>query len=229
MKAIEKVLAATDFSADADRAVARAARVAAEQGASLTLLHVVSRRALEAAAGLHGVPADFEARLVRDATDHLARLSLALPPTKKVLTSVKVGAPRKEIFEAANAADLLVLGVRGTNPVRDLLLGTTAERMVSKANLPILIVKRPSMDTYRRVLAPVDLSEQSATVLAAAARIAPSGKINAANAFVVPDGEVRVNILGAVPDGESSMSSLPTILTAAQCRAGRALIDWSAE
>ncbi|MET0987191.1 MAG: helix-turn-helix transcriptional regulator, partial [Steroidobacteraceae bacterium] len=44
-----------------------------------------------------------------------------------------------------------------------------------------------------------------------------------------PDGEVRVNILGAVPDGESSMSSLPTILTAAQCRAGRALIDWSAE
>ena len=41
---------------------------------------------------------------------------------------------------AAAGRDLVVVGARGQHPVRDLALGTTAERMVRRSPAPVLVV-----------------------------------------------------------------------------------------
>jgi nucleotide-binding universal stress UspA family protein len=55
---------------------------------------------------------------------------------------VDSGRPHEAILRAAEGAgaDLLVLGRRGLNPVRRVLLGSTSERVASHANCPVLIV-----------------------------------------------------------------------------------------
>lgn len=199
MNSIARIIAATDFSADADRAASRAARIAAEQGAALELVHVVSQRELDAARGLAGLDARIEASIVQDAEQRLAALARRQQGGARISTSVKVGDPRTTLLEASETADLLVLGARGAHPLRDLLLGTTAERLLSRAPTPLLVVKRPDEDTYRRVLAPVDLSAASSAVLAAAARIAASATITVAHAFRVPF-ERQLSLAGASED-----------------------------
>lgn len=81
---------------------------------------------------------------------------------------------------------MLVLGARGMNPVRDAILGTTAERLLRKCAKPVLIVKRMSQAAYRHVLVPVDFSPYSAGALAMAALIAPRAAITLVHAFEVP-------------------------------------------
>jgi nucleotide-binding universal stress UspA family protein len=196
VKPVARIIAATDFSADADRAASRASRIAVEQGASLELVHVVNRRELDAAGRLDGLDAAFEARLLQNAEDRLAALAQRLEGGDRIQTSVKVGDPRTTLQEAAEAADLLVLGARGAHPLRDMLLGTTAERLVSRAPTPLLVVKGPDEDAYRRVLAAVDLSPASMAVVEAAARIAAQATVTVAHAFCVPF-ERHLHLAGA--------------------------------
>ena len=200
MSHIQKILVATDFSADADRAVARAARLAEEHRASLEILHVVDRPALVETQTLEGVPRDFRRGVVADARARLGQLRDLSPGAPAIQLSVRIGAPRAEILKASAPVDLLVLGVRGANTIRDLLLGTTAERILNKARTPILIVRCLSSDSYQRVLAPVDFSAYSQKALELATRVAATAIVTAVHAYIVPfEGYLR---LGGSPDAQ---------------------------
>jgi nucleotide-binding universal stress UspA family protein len=189
----EEVLVATDFSADADRAVQRAGRIAEEQGAKLRILHVLSRQALEHARDLPGLPPRLKHRIEQGAQERLERFKTLIPASVMVETIVRFGTPKAEILRASATADVLVLGARGANPLRSLLLGTTAERILSKASTPILIVKLACTDTYRRVLVPVDFSEHSKRALSVALEIAPAATFTVVHAFHVPfEGHLRL-------------------------------------
>lgn len=188
MNKIGSLLAATDFSDDGRNAVNRAAMLATEQQARLTLLHVMSGPGLVSLRELFRVPAEAEATLVADAQSTLDKMTLevaektGLAPTSRV----RVGRVQDEILSLSDQTDMLVLGARGMNPVRDAILGTTAERLLRKCAKPILIVKRPPQETYRRVLVPIDFSPYSAGALRMAARIAPRADIRVVHAFEVP-------------------------------------------
>jgi nucleotide-binding universal stress UspA family protein len=91
-----------------------------------------------------------------------------------------------EILTVAEQVDLLVIGARGMNPIRDLIFGSTAERLLGKCMQPALVVKRAPQTPYRRVLVPVDFSPYSASALRAAMRIAPQSQIYVCHAFDVP-------------------------------------------
>ena len=47
-----------------------------------------------------------------------------------------------EILAAAASSDLVVLGPRGVNPLRDFFLGSTAERMARMIECPMLVAKQ---------------------------------------------------------------------------------------
>lgn len=68
--------------------------------------------------------------------------ALALP-AERVLTEVLVGTPAEELCRLARAEsfDLLVLGNRGLNPVKEFLLGSVSDRCLHLAPCPVLIVK----------------------------------------------------------------------------------------
>lgn len=202
MNAIHRILAATDFSDDARAAAARAAQLAAVFGARLELMHVLNSPWLATLKDIFQRDDDDEARLQAQAVQELGELATALSREQdvRIESAVRVGVVRDVIREAASRADLLVLGPRGLNPIRDLIVGSTAERLLNAVPCPILVVKRPPLTPYRRVLVAVDFSSYSAPALVAARQIAPDADLHVCHAFNVPY-EGKLWIAG-VEDGE---------------------------
>ena len=196
------VIAATDFSDQARYAVERAALVAKENGAHLSLLHVISRSALDDLRKLFQTPTDVEAKLIEDAGRMLKQVAIDINLKTGVMgsTDVKTGHVQAEILAATESADLLVLGAHGRDSLHDLILGTTAERLLSTCKRPLLVVKRPSKTRYERVLVPVDFSSYSASALTMANLIAPNAHITIVHAFRVPF-EGRLRTVGASEAG----------------------------
>ncbi|KZE35173.1 nucleotide-binding universal stress UspA family protein [Crenobacter luteus] len=204
MTAIRHLLAATDLSAPARHAAQRAALLARERGATLELLHIASTAPLDKLRRLVGeLPGGVEDRVLDALRHDVLLLAEELHVRYGVAAGVRIanGAIPQEIHEAARktGTDLVVLGARGASFMRHLLLGSTAERMVRKIRHPMLVVKQPPHDAYRRVLVPVDFSASSLPALRLARAVAPAAHIVLLHAFDVPfEGKLR---LAGVDDG----------------------------
>jgi len=105
-----------------------------------------------------------------------------------------VGGVLGEIVGHAEAidADLLVMGARGAGFMRELLIGSTTERVLRKSVRPMLVVKQIAHEPYRRVLVPVDFSARALEALEFARRVAPQAEFVLLHAFEVPfEGKLR--------------------------------------
>ena len=195
MSAISPVLAAVDFSDDSRRAARRAALVASEQGARLELLHVVSSASAATLRDMLRRHAGAQARVtegIRAMLDELAADAVGSLGTRAT-ARVEQGEVLPAILAAAKRAALLVVGAHGWNPLRDLILGSTAERLLGRCRLPVLVVRRPPRGPYRRVVAAMDFSRHSLSALAMAMRIAPEADIVLVHAFGIPfEGKLRI-------------------------------------
>ncbi|TFZ06160.1 universal stress protein [Ramlibacter henchirensis] len=67
---------------------------------------------------------------------------------------------------------LLVLATPNGNPLGEWLMGSPAERLIRLVRAPVLVVKQPARDSYRRVFAPVDLLACSDHLVAQGAALA---------------------------------------------------------
>jgi nucleotide-binding universal stress UspA family protein len=187
---IDRILAATDLSAPSRHAVDRAFALAAA-GAQLTLLHVVNQRSLDDLQAMLGERASGVARHIEDAArESLAEIAGDQVRNRGVAASLRVveGAVLATLCAEADAldADLLLLGARGEGFLRHLLLGSTASRLLRKTTRPVLLVKQPMHEPYRRVLVPVDFSPRSRIAIELARAVAPEARIVLLNAFEVP-------------------------------------------
>jgi nucleotide-binding universal stress UspA family protein len=88
----------------------------------------------------------------------------------------------------------LVVGAHGKSSARDVVFGTTAERLVERAMCPILVVKSTGRKRYERVLVSVDLGPASAPALAAAETLCPSATVLALHVF---EALFEMKLLGA--------------------------------
>lgn len=201
MKTLTSILAATDFSEHSRAAVERAAHLAKEQAATLRLLHVISSSSLDDLRNWMRGSAAVERSVLEEARASLHDTATMLTQTTGVTAAEEVatGQVIATIRTAAEEADLLVLGARGTNPLRDLVLGTTAERLLRTCRRPALVVKRAPKGIYGRVIVPVDFSSYSAPALVLAGLVAPHAHISVLHAFRVPF-EARLHIAGAADD-----------------------------
>ena len=185
------LLAATDFSAPARHALERAALLAqAHSNAHLTLAHIVSGSALDSLRRmLPGDAATLEAQLLAQAESKLHALATNLAAhhgcrTDTVLAQGSALAALVELTETRQT-DLLVMGVRGAHFMRELLLGSTTERVLRKSRRPLLAVKQRPHSPYRRILAPVDFSAHAAAAVTAAHAWLPDADIVLLHAFEV--------------------------------------------
>jgi nucleotide-binding universal stress UspA family protein len=188
MQPITPIVAATDFSAAAGRAVRRAALIAQQLGAEMHLLHVV--HPLELYPGPDPA-ADFRLNheqafqaAGKKRLDTLAaslRKDFAIP----VLTATRIGRAHTEIvgYAAAKAAGLVVAGARGENTLLDLLIGSTASRLLRLATCPVLIVKNAEVKPYQSAIAAVDFSPGSIHALELARAVASGARIEVLHVY----------------------------------------------
>ncbi len=191
MTHLQRVLATTDLSAPARHAAERAALVARDAGAALSLVHVISDPMLARLRGLLDEPGDdVESRLREKIDRDIARLAEHLTQAYGVTARADVvtDAVIAGILghAAACRADLLVLGALGTSFMRHVMLGSTAERLVRRSDRPLLVVKQPPHERYRRVLVAVDFSPSSLAALSLARAVAPRADVVLLHAYDVP-------------------------------------------
>lgn len=191
MAPLHRLVAATDLSAPARHAVERAASVALATGAQLDLVHVATPAPIERLRRLAGqIPSDLEKLMLdtpRNAMHELAE-TLAQRHGVKAQVHVASGSLLTELHHYTEAilADLVVLGARGASFMRHMLLGSTADRMVSKTTRPVLVVKQAPHEPYKTVLVPVDFSAHSLRSIRLAQAVAPGATVVLLHAYDVP-------------------------------------------
>jgi nucleotide-binding universal stress UspA family protein len=173
MRKLSRLCIATNFSPESDHALTAGAALARSSGAHVDLVHVIHRPPLYERVLLKEQP--LVADLERQATEHLARVAAASPLAGLPVTChARVGTPFAELlsFSREQGHDLLVIGARKRGQLADLLLGSTAERVLRKASAPVLIAKTPLAATPACILAPTDFSDASRPALDEAVALA---------------------------------------------------------
>lgn len=197
MTRLHTILAATDLSAAARLACERAVRLASACDARLELQHVVNTGALDSLRLLFASqPDDLQQRLLDEAREELRSLLAELHDGLGGSANLHLGIGNvvNEITRQADAldADLLVLGAHGSSLVRDLIVGSTTERVLRRTGRPLLVVRRPAPRGYRQVLIPVDFSARSLKAIEVARRLAPKAALVLLHTFDVPfEGRLR--------------------------------------
>ena len=144
------ILVPSDFSAVADNAVNHANRVAETTGATITILHVVSK--------------DAKSEMAQKKLDlYIDRMQKEYPEAS-FKSSIRVGNIFDDIGDAAKEmnASLIVMGTHGMKGMQ-FLVGSNALRVVSNSETPIIIVQeRPArFDDYNDIVVPLDLSKET--------------------------------------------------------------------
>lgn len=187
---IRSIVAATDLSAPARRAVDRAASLAQAARASLTLVHAVNASMLAELRRWLDTGGDVERSILDELRARLQDLATEIAGRHHIKVDERAvsGRPVDEIAKLADEreADLVVTGTLGAGLFRYHLVGSTAERVVKKSARPVLMVRQSPHDAYRRVLVPVDFSRWSAPSLEIATTVAPNAHFVLMHCVEVP-------------------------------------------
>lgn len=171
MFSIRQILCPTDFSDTALHGLEHAIAIAAWYESRVTILHVhhwISPTSIRP-------PDADQQRLVEQ-----LRIWAAPAAASGMLADLEVvqGNPAAMILDRASSlpADLIVMGTHGRAGFDRLLLGSVTEKVLRKANSPVLTVPPPSVSTsklpFKRLLCPVDFSAPSLSALRFALSIA---------------------------------------------------------
>lgn len=170
------ILAATDLSHRADRAVARAFRMAAGLDAKLCVATVLDG----------DLPERLTAQLLDEAKALLVDFCKAQPGADQVDWHARadLGDIATDLHAVADeiGADLIVFGLHRQRMFLDGFRETTLEHLVRVARRPVLLVREPADHDYARAVAAVDASPASTAALRAARRFLPDAKIHSFHA-----------------------------------------------
>jgi nucleotide-binding universal stress UspA family protein len=163
------LLVPLDLTPASDRILARVALLPLAPRARVTLLHVVPS----------SLPPHAQRQAKRDAKKALAEEALhlgsSLPREVSIVPIVSVGAAASEIAarSAETNAEMIVMGRTGGRSLRDTLLGSTAERILRRTQLPVLVVRRPARTAYHRPAVALDFDEAAGAALAQFLEVVP--------------------------------------------------------
>ncbi len=148
MATLGNILYPTDFSELSAEAGRYAVLLAETFGARLHLLHVVDQAyQYWAGMGTETLPAGPTAEeLTRTAKQQMKEfVEKYIPDTLETSTEITSGRPFVEIIRVARErrSDLIVIGTHGRGALKQMLLGSVAEKVVRKAPCPVLTVREP--------------------------------------------------------------------------------------
>ena len=170
---IRRILCPVDFSDHSRRALDHAIAIARWYEATVTVLRVFSPAPV---ATFGPGPVVLEPIVLTSVDrDQLLADTKAFAETESapgitIEALVREGNAAEEILEQATSmkADLLVIGTHGRSGFERLVLGSVTEKVLRKANCPVMTVPKRLPDAvpagpvlYKRILCPVDFSDSS--------------------------------------------------------------------
>ena len=172
MKTFHRVIAAVDFTKHCRIALREAVHRAVEDHSEVVAVHVMDEFLMEElkraqATDRVTIRKEWEEKLIRFVEEEGFR---GLP---KISVEVRVGYPFRELVEVCRVrqADLLVMGSKGSRsePNR---LGVIAAKCIRQAPVDVLVVREDARGPFKRAVACVDFSENSAKAVQCALHIA---------------------------------------------------------
>ncbi len=158
-----KILLATDLTSKSDRALDRAVLLARQWNAHLVVVH-----ALKPDSGSVLDPRAPDVPSWRQAPDRSVAVERRIRrdlrgENDKLSVIVEEGEPVKVVLEAIEreGCDLVVLGTAGEATLGRVLLGNTADHLVRRAPVSVLIVKNRPDGPYRHILVGTDFTPES--------------------------------------------------------------------
>jgi nucleotide-binding universal stress UspA family protein len=193
------LVVAIDFTPVSDRVLRRVSLLPLVDDARVTLLHVVPGR----------LPAAEQRAAARDAHRAIAEegrhLQKWLSGNVRVESLVKVGGAAEEIGACATPAkaDLIVMGRGGQRALREAFLGSTAERVIRKTRLPVVVVGRSPRSAYSRPVLALDIDRAAHEVVRIMLLLLPPPRprVEVIHAFRVP----YLNLIDGSRSGEETL------------------------
>jgi nucleotide-binding universal stress UspA family protein len=142
MITIKSILCPMDFSDASKNAYRYACEFARSMGSGVVLLNIIEPRPIAADMSLNYIPLEEDlAAAARE--DFIPLISEAQAKGIDVSADVMIGMPAEVILQQAVDLDvsLLIMGSHGKTGLSRLLMGSVAEAVVRKAQVPVLIVK----------------------------------------------------------------------------------------
>lgn len=180
---INKIIVATDFSEQADLALAHAMSMARHSGASLSIMHALGLSNLDEndPNEIEITPA-FQARV--DELQQKARAHLESLRERHLGQGVEMShvfvdkMPEHGITMVAEEtnADLIVVGSHGRNRISAFFLGSVSRRVVKKAKCDVMVARGAAPKSgYKNILVPTDFSEHSFRAIERAGQLVEKG------------------------------------------------------
>lgn len=162
---MRSLVVATDFSTRSDRAIRRGILLAKASDADLTLVHAVDDDQPQHLIELETAEAK---RLLEAQTGTLRKVD-GIDASYRVV----LGDPFTSIADVAKeyASDLLIVGPHRRQILKDMFVGTTAERITRTSLVPVIMANAVPASPYRHILVAVDMSENSAAAVSLAAQM----------------------------------------------------------
>jgi nucleotide-binding universal stress UspA family protein len=181
------ILLATDLSARCDRALDRAALLAAEWQARLVIVHALEEDAIGTLGGSEHVPSWRRQADPQQMAEIRTRSELReICPGATVV--IERGSVADVILRAAetHGCGLILTGVARNEPLGRLVLGSTVNRLVRHSQIPVLVVRKRGRRPYRSVVVAADFSDSSRHALEATGRFFPRLPLTVFNAHDAP-------------------------------------------
>lgn len=187
----QHIVVGVDFTEQAEAALQLAAQLAVKRQARLSVLHVIDDQLARYWDALPLSPTDIEEKLLSETKQKIETQLQQAAALSSVSYEAHVffGRPVQTLAEYCDKehADLLVTGQRGAGILEKLLLGSTAERLLRQAELPLLTVHPSTKAPLRTVVAAVDCTAHATAALSAAIKLCHTENIELAILYVCED------------------------------------------
>lgn len=161
---INNILIASDFSKHADYSLSRAVTLAEQHKATLHFLHILiqPRSGNFSQFSIDELEQDYLAQKMK-IEKKLLKCIKKYSHNIETYVSVLAGRAADEIVRYAkeNKCNIIVAGAHGEYYINDYILGTTSSSMLSRSDVPILLVKKEPSFAYNRIIIATDFSEVS--------------------------------------------------------------------
>lgn len=212
---LRRILLASDLTAHTDRALDRAIALASQSRAAIRFVHAIDPGIL---------PEKYLKMDVREAQQHLEREARdsGIDGHVDVSVQVSLGDAGMVVMEEAQKmqADIIVMGLSRDLTLGGMVRGTTIDKVVRRAQCPVLVVKTRARRPYMKIVAALDLAESSRKALDFALRQFPGAEISVIHVSeTAPAGPLSDAGSPAVPD--ERRHQIEDMVTARFLAAGR--------